>query len=102
MGSSVALGSAHKANAVGLILAVLLFVQVHDMCLIVPQKRNCGEHHPGPVLHVVEHLVSGNLLIQRVRSNNVDTHSGGSRNRGLHMHCKEEMLHDVLSVQFRE
>ena len=72
MGSYVALGSAHKANAVGLVLVALLFVQVHDVHLHDPQKRNSGENCLGAVLHVVEHLVSGNLLIQRVRSNNIN------------------------------
>ena len=86
MGSNVALGSAHKANAFGLVLA-LLFVQVHDVHLLIPRKRNCGENSLGAVLHVVEHLVSGNLLIQHVRSNNIDTCRGVSRDAGLCVHC---------------
>ena len=102
MGSNVALGSAHKANAVGLVLVALLFVQVHDVHLLVQWKRNCGENSLGAALHVVEHLVSGNLLIVLVRSNNVDARSGGSRDQGQHVHCEEEMQHDVLLVQFRE
>ena len=96
MGSYVALGSSHKANAVGFILTVLLFVQVHDVHLLVPQKRNNGEIHLGAALHVMEHL-----LADPARQK-FDASCRGSQDRGQHVHCEEEMLHDVLTVQLLE
>ena len=83
--------------------------------LLVSYSQSCSlykfmmctflSHRRGKVVRtslVREYLVSGNLLIPHIRSNNENACSGGSLDQGLHVHCKEEMLHDVLVVQFHE